>query len=240
MEIRRFFVTPDCINGNEIVLRGDEFAHMTKVLRYKAGYKAIVCVNDGCELHCTIDSIYADSAVLKIDERIKVDEKSARVTLFAGVLKNNKTDFALQKAVELGIDSFVPFVSANSAEMRFSTERGRRIALEAAKQCGSAYLTEVGETVNFADVAAAVKNFDVVYFAYEGEKERKIRDVARSGGNVAIVVGPEGGFTLDEKDALERAGARTVTLGKRILRAETASIVACAILLDAMGELDHD
>lgn len=241
MEIRRFFVNPHdvCANG-DVVVRGDEFAHMTKVLRYKVGFKAIVCANDGIERFCTISSIDKDKAILTIDEQKVQDKKNVRVTLFAGLLKNNKLDFAIQKAVELGIDEVIPFLSHNTAETKFSVERANKIALEAAKQCGSAYLTEVKDVCDFDDVIDSLKNFDNVLFAYENEKKNRIKDCDLSGRNIALIIGAEGGFTEDEASNAHKSGAQIVTLGRRILRAETASIVASALLLDALGEFDYD
>lgn len=240
MEIRRFFTTPEYINGDVITLDGDEFLHMTKVLRYKVGYKAIVCANDGKERLCTITDINNGRATLKVDEVKTIDEKHARVTLFAGLLKNNKLDFAIQKAVELGVDEIVPFISQNSAEDKFSADRANRIALEGAKQCGSVYLTDVGELVKFEDVLNRIKDFDVALFAYEDEKHNRIKDCKICGKNVALIVGCEGGFTAEEVQKAKEKGANIVTLGRRILRAETASIVASTLLLDKLGELDYD
>lgn len=240
MEIRRFFTTPEYINDDVVTIAGDEFLHMTKVLRYKVGYKAIVCANDGKERLCTITDINNGRATLKVDEVKTIDEKHVRVTLFAGLLKNNKLDFAIQKAVELGVDEIVPFISQNSAEDKFSTDRANRIALEGAKQCGSVYLTEVGELVEFDDVLNRIKDFDVTLFAYEDEKHNRIKDCEISGKNIALIVGCEGGFTAEEVEKAKERGANIVTLGRRILRAETASIVASALLLDKLGELDYD
>lgn len=240
MEIRRFFTTPEYINGDVITLDGDEFLHMTKVLRYKVGYKAIVCANDGKERLCTITDINNGRATLKVDEVKTIDEKHVRVTLFAGLLKNNKLDFAIQKAVELGVDEIVPFISQNSAENKFSADRANRIALEGAKQCGSVYLTEVGELVEFEDVLNRIKDFDVALFAYEDEKHNRIKDCEITGKNIALIVGCEGGFTAEEVEKARERGAKIVTLGRRILRAETASIVASALLFDKLGELDYD
>ena len=101
MEIRRFFVNPEAIVGNTVTVCGDEFLHMTKVLRYKVGYKAIVCTNDGLERLCTIKSVSKDQAELTVDEVRVQDKKNVHLTLFAGVLKNNKLDIVVQKAVEL-------------------------------------------------------------------------------------------------------------------------------------------
>ncbi len=239
MEIRRFFADPNDITGDEIVLSGDEFSHMTRVLRYKAGYKAVILVSDGKERHCTVIKIENDRAVLHIDKIAEVDEKHVSLTLFAGNLKNNKLDLVIQKAVELGVDRVVPFVSDNCAEKKFSRDRGNRIALEAAKQCGAVYLSEVEDIVTFEDVLKRVSEFDQVLFAYEQNRENPISKAAK-GKNIAIIVGPEGGFTRDEACRAEEAGVTTVTLGRRILRAETASIVAAALALNGLGELDYE
>ena len=240
MEIRRFFVDKSAVADGKIVVKGDEFLHMTKVLRYKVGFKAIVCANDGVENLCTIQEIGKDYAVLKIDESVVADRKNVSLTLYAGLLKNNKLDFVIQKAVELGVDRVVPFVSANSAETKFSKVRGERIALEAAKQCGSAYLSKVGELESFEQVLDEIKNYDKVLFAYEGEKKNNIKTSNLSGANIALIVGCEGGFKPEEMRLANDKGAEVVTLGRRILRAETASIVLAALTLDKLGELDYD
>ena len=241
MEIRRFFVSPhDITTSGEIVVTGDEFLHMTKVLRYKVGYKVLVCANDGIERLCTIKEIGKDYARLLVDEQRSVDKQSVHITLYAGLLKNNKIDFAIPKAVELGVDKVRPFLSHNTAETKFSQDRASKIALEAAKQCGSAYLTEVEPLCDFKDVIEECKNFDTVLFAYEFEKKNRIKDCDLQGKSIALIVGAEGGFTEDEAKAAKDCGAQIVTLGRRILRAETASIVASTLLLDALGELDYE
>lgn len=240
MEIRRFFVDTSDIVGDTVTIVGDEFVHLTRVLRYKVGYKAIVCANDGVENLCTVQSIDKTCAVLHIDERKIVDSKSIKLTLYAGVLKNNKLDFAIQKAVELGVDTIVPFISANSAEKDFNAERARKIAIEAAKQCGSAYLTEILSLRTFDEIIDNLGVHDKVLFAYECEKKHRIKDVLFKGGDYALIVGCEGGFQPIEAEKAARNGAEIVTLGKRILRAETADIVACALTLDALGELNYE
>ncbi|MBR4800714.1 MAG: 16S rRNA (uracil(1498)-N(3))-methyltransferase [Clostridia bacterium] len=240
MEIRRFFVDESAIRSDSITVTGDEFLHMTKVLRYKVGFKAIVCANDGVERYCTIEEICKDYAVLKVDESVVADKKNVSITLYAGLLKNNKLDFVIQKAVELGVDRVVPFVSANSAETKFSRERGERIALEAAKQCGSAYLSKVDDLESFEQVLGEIKNYDTVLFAYEGERLNNIKTSNLNGCNIALIVGSEGGFKPEEMTLAKDNGAKIITLGRRILRAETASVVLVALTLDKLGELDYD
>lgn len=219
-------------------MTGDEFLHMTKVLRYKEGFKAIILANDGIERLCTVDKIFKDSATLRVDSEKSVDKKGISLTLFAGNLKNGKLDLVIQKAVELGVDRVVPFISANCADDKFSLERAKRIALEAAKQCGSAYLSEVEDIISFDEVARRLSGFDCALFAYECERKTGVS--AAHGKNIALIVGPEGGFTADEASLAVSSGAIAISLGRRILRAETASIVASALVLDRMGELDND
>lgn len=240
MEIRRFFVNPSQIRDGKIIVDGDEFSHMTKVLRYKVGYKAIVCANDGIERLCTIEEIDKTYAILSIDEQKTTDSKGVHVTLYAGLLKNNKLDFVVQKGVELGVDCIVPFTSQNTAETKFQVDRMRKIALESAKQCGSTYLSEVKNLTAFEDMLKEFSSYDRVLFAYEDERKTRIKDCKLDGKRIAVVVGAEGGFTPGEVARARECGAQIISLGKRILRAETASIVTCALLLNELGELDYE
>jgi 16S rRNA (uracil1498-N3)-methyltransferase len=240
MEIRRFFVDKKDIVDGKITLTGDEFYHMTKVLRYKVGYKAVILANDGIERHSVVEEIGKDSAILAVENEVVADRKNATITLYAGLLKNNKLDFVVQKGVELGVDNIVPFISQNSAETKFNSERANKIALESAKQCGSVYLSKVGDLVDYDKVIDDFKCYDKVIFAYENEKTNRIVDAVKGAKNLAIVVGPEGGFTPEETERAIENGATVVTLGRRILRAETASIVSATLALESLGELDYD
>ncbi len=240
MEIRRFFVNHSDIDGKTVTLSGDEFYHMTKVLRYKEGYKAVILANDGIERLSTVTKIDRDKATLTIDEENVVDKKRANVTLYAGLLKNNKLDFVVQKGVELGVDKIIPFVSSNSAETKFNHDRAEKIALESAKQCGSVYLSEVNCLIDFDEVINDFPLYDKVIFAYEDEKQKTLKEAVKGYKNIAIIVGPEGGFINLEVQKAKENGAEVVTLGRRILRAETASIVSVALALDNLGELDYD
>ena len=237
MELRRFFVSQEDISGDTVTVRGEEFAHMTRVLRMKPGYKVLVCANDGCERLCVIRSIFGDEALLDTQEVRRTDDKKISLTLFAGLLKNSKLDLVVQKSVELGVDVIVPFVSERTAEKKFSAGRAARIALEAAKQCGSSRLSRVEDAVTFAEMTDRLKEFDTVLFAYEEERGLSLSKADICGKNIALIVGSEGGFAPGEAAAAQAAGAVSVTLGRRILRAETASIVGCALVLNALGEL---
>ena len=240
MELRRFFVTPEDVRGDTVTVTGGEFVHMTRVLRMKPGYKAVVCADDGKERLCTVKEIGSGYALLSQDEVRDADRKKVSLTLFTGLLKNSKLDFVVQKAVELGVDKIVPFVSAYTAEKKFNAERANKIALEAAKQCGSVWLSRVEEPVTFDEVTAEFGKFDTVLFAYESDRLHSLKNTEIRGTSLALVVGSEGGFRPDEAERAVACGAKAITLGRRILRAETAGIVGAALVLDAAGELDYD
>lgn len=239
---RRFFVRPEAVSADGLItVSGTEAEHMTRVLRMKEGYKAVILTGDGCERLSTVMRVTRGEVLLREESVTRADRRSVSLTLFAGNLKNGNLDLVVRKAVELGVDRIVPFVSARTDEKKFNRERAERIALEAAKQCGALFLSEVEEQISFKEVLDRVKNYDKTWFCYENETRSPLAKIAREQGrSFALIVGSEGGFTDEEAAAAVAAGAKSVTLGRRILRAETADIVASAFALGALGELDHD
>ena len=242
MEPRRFFVRPEAVSADGLItVSGTEAEHMIRVLRMKEGYKAVILTGDGCERLSTVVRVTRGEVLLREESVTRADRRSVSLTLFAGNLKNGNLDLVVRKAVELGVDRIVPFVSARTDEKKFNRERAERIALEAAKQCGALFLSEVEEQISFKEVLDRVKNYDKTWFCYENETRSPLAKIAREEGrSFALIVGSEGGFTDEEAVAAVAAGAKSVTLGRRILRAETADIVASAFALGALGELDHD
>ena len=242
MEPRRFFVRPEAVSADGLItVSGTEAEHMIRVLRMKEGYKAVILTGDGCERLSTVVRVTRGEVLPREESVTRADRRSVSLTLFAGNLKNGNLDLVVRKAVELGVDRIVPFVSARTDEKKFNRERAERIALEAAKQCGALFLSEVEEQISFKEVLDRVKNYDKTWFCYENETRSPLVKIAREQGrSFALIVGSEGGFTDEEAAAAVAAGAKSVTLGRRILRAETADIVASAFALGALGELDHD
>lgn len=241
MELRRFFVSSsDVAPDGTVTVTGGEAEHMTRVLRMKKGFKAVVCTGDGSEIVAEITDVGKERVTLRVLEERRVDRRDAHLTLYCGILKNKNLDFVVRHAVELGVDRIVPFYSSRTDETSFNAARGNKIALEAAKQCGSVFLSEVCEPISFDEMTGQFGEYDAVYFCYENERRRPLASLRPEGKKFALVVGSEGGFTEDEVNEATERGAVTVTLGRRILRAETADIVACAFALGAMGELDYD
>ncbi len=240
MELKRFFASAEDFDGRYITLEGEEFEHMTKVLRHKVGFKIIVSLNDGKDYYCTIVEISKTYAKAEVDEIIDNECKSkASGTLFQALPKGDKLDIIIQKCVELGVEDIIPFKSRFTNESKYNVNRARRIALEACKQCGRARKANVGELVDFEEMIERLSYYDVVILPYENAKVGSMRDVVGlgEGKKIALIIGSEGGFSSDEVKLAEEKNAQVISLGKRILRCETAAIIASALIMYELGDL---
>ena len=241
-EYRRFFADEGCRDGDFIFISGNEFNHMKKVLRLRKGEEIIVCFNDGIDNLCVIDEMGEKQAKLVIEKSFENQaENKVSVTLFQACMKGDKMDFCIQKAVELGVDTIIPFENAFTVA-KFDakkTERFERIAFEASKQCGRAKLTTVKDCIKFNSLLKELENFDKVIFCNEYETENMILDSLLEetfNQNVAIIVGSEGGFAKEEQQKIkEFDNVVSVSFGKRILRAETAGVFALSILSSVLN-----
>lgn len=241
MEIRRFYVNEQDINGNLVTITGDEFWHLTKVLRHKVGYKIIVCNNvDGNDYYCNITEIGADYCLAEVQNVVANECKtSSSVTLLQALPKGDKADLIVQKAVELGVQNIVFFDSSCVSESKFNAERLNKINVEACKQCGRSRISNIYGLISFGEMLSCLEKFDKVIMCYEKENERSIKQglQAISGDKIAVIIGSEGGFAEGEATAIQSHGGVSVSLGKRIMRAETASIVACGLIMYELGEM---
>lgn len=235
MEIRRFFADVSDLRDGIITLGKREAAHAA-VLRQKVGYEVIVALGDGYDYRGKITSITKDSMSVAVSEKVFNDcETKRRFTLYQCAAK--ASDFILQKAVELGFSEFVT-VRSERSNAKVNDERMRMISLDAAKQCGRARVPEIREVASVRAAADEFSGYDLIVFPYENAKDGSISEVDFSTAeNVAVIIGPEGGFTDAEAAAITSQGAKCVTLGKRILRAETAAIAAMTLVLEYAGEL---
>lgn len=241
--LRRFFAGErDCVEDGRIRLY-EEFSHISRVLRMKVGDRLVVCFNDGRDCECEIEGFERDCALLKIlSASCCVSENDVGITLFQGLIKGDRMDWCLQKAVELGADEIRPFVSRNtvaSADEK-KIERFNRITREACKQCDRASLTEVFAAKDLRALPRFFKDFDLVVLCNENEKSKTLTralDERPFLTRVAVIVGSEGGFDGDEASFLQESGAVSVTLGRRILRAETAGLYALSILNERLNNI---
>ncbi len=234
--MRRFFV--DGIS-DKIIIEGEEFRHATSVLRIKEGEEILVCDGKGKEYLSKIDKINKkDMEISIISEQENLCEPKNKLTLVCGYLKGDKTELVVQKAVELGVYEIVVFSSEFSSAFMNDNKLARlnKVALEACKQCGRAYVPKVSYADNFFKAIEYGKDIKNKLFACEFAtvSEVKLNELC---GDTIVVVGSEGGFSKKEAEEAKERGYKTVYLGKRILRAETASISLVSIIMNALGEL---
>ena len=235
MEIKRFFVDNGTILslGASVVVTGEEFTHAVKVSRYKVGYKMILSNGDGFDYFCTMTAIDKNSFTCLVED-VKRNENELKKRLILYLCAIERSDLAVQKATEVGASEIRLMISRFTNAKKQNLDRLKKIALESAKQCGRAVVPGIFEPIPYEEaILDATKRADQTIFCYECAKERHIADVMDLQANTyALVVGSEGGFATEEVALAERLGAQVVTLGRRILRAETACIAGLALLAD--------
>jgi len=239
--MNRFFVNKKNINDNKIVITDKEdIKHLSKVLRIKPGEKIEISDGEEYEYIAEVDNISNNHIEAEIKEKSHFNrEPAVKITLYQGIPKQGKMEYIIQKSVELGVSEIVPIftertIVQNKGNFDNKTERWQKIALEAAKQCKRGIIPKVNEALPYKEMLEDMANKDLVLFLYEGEMERKIKTVLQNNCDAkqaAIIVGPEGGFSDSEVLLASDRGFLSVTLGKTILRTETAGAVAIALLL---------
>ena len=238
--MRRFFV--DKIDNQKLVVSGDQFLHMTKVLRMREGDSFLARCGDSKEYECKIAQISVGQAICEVvSERQVSTDAEANVAVFQACVKGDKFDLIIQKLSELGIKRLVPFDSDFSIAkcQADKTPRYNKIATEACKQCRRTVPMEVSSPMKFSAMLEEIQKYDMVVFCNEHETSRPLRTLFEGFfGSVAIIVGSEGGFSPNEITKLQNAGVKSITLGKRILRAETAAIVTAGCVMMLLGEMD--
>lgn len=244
MPVHRFFADKSAFNGDCAHICGDDAAHITRVLRLKENDSIILCDGEKKDYRCTITHTDKNSVDLKIDGVTENEaEGSVNITLYQGLPKSDKMDFIIQKCVELGACRIVPVETARCVA-KFKDDgkkliRWRRIAEEAAKQSGRGIIPIVEKPMAFADAVAEENGLKLI--PYECERDGSLKTAlanAKSTGTVGIYIGPEGGFEEDEIALAAENGVTAVTLGKRILRCETAGLAAVAAVMFALEQWD--
>jgi len=241
----RFFVEGVHAAGDRVAFAADDARKIALVLRKRSGDRVQVVDSGGVAYAATLEVSGRDVRAT-LDERLErgTPETSLRVTLAQAVPKGQKMDFVVEKATELGVEAIVPVRSARVVGHDTSpakVERWRRIARSAAQQSGRARVPDVGDVASWDTLVTAFARYDRVFVPWELADPRPLREVFEheldGASSVLIVVGPEGGFAADEVQRAREAGARAVSLGRRILRTETAALVVLSALLYARGEL---
>ena len=238
-----FFVDKDAFANDPIVIAGEEANHIIKVLRMGIGESITVFDGDGNCADAVIEFVDQKTVFAKVLKRYPSEsEPELKITLFQGIPKNPKMDLIIQKATELGVTKIVPVNTKRivaKIDKDAKIERFRRIAFEAAKQCGRAYIPKVENPISFKEAVAMMDEYDRAIIPYECEKEGKLACALDTDvSSLAIFIGPEGGFDKSEIEMAVNAKVKPVTLGKRILRTETAGLIASALCLYIKGDMD--
>ena len=240
--MQHFFVSPEQVKEEKIYVEGGDVNHMKNVLRMKTGEELTVNDGEGSQYLCAVESYEADMAVLKIlGKKQDESELASKIYLFQGLPKQDKMELIVQKSVELGAYQVIPVgtkravVKLDAKKAKKKVERWQQIAVSAAKQAGRGIIPEVGEVCTYAQALKQAEELDVVLIPYElakgMEETKQIIAGIRPGQSVGIFIGPEGGFEEEEVALAMKTGANPVTLGKRILRTETAGLTMLSVLM---------
>ncbi|MBE7091831.1 MAG: 16S rRNA (uracil(1498)-N(3))-methyltransferase [Clostridiales bacterium] len=243
--MRRFYCTNEEIIDGLVYFDKNESKHISRVLRLEKGENIIVSTGDGIDRYCTLTKT-GEEAVAKIYETLKNEnEPESEIVLFQSVIKNEKMDLLIQKVTELGITKIVPVITErtvvkieDSKKELKKQDRWQKIALEACKQCGRSRVPKVESVKSFDEAIELFKSCQLKIVAYEEETTKSIVSAIPKSKSIGYFIGAEGGITKKEHEKLKQAGAISVSLGKRILRAETAAIVTGGIILALNGEMD--
>ena len=246
LKVNRFFINKEQINGDIIEIRDGDVKHIRDVLRLKPGDE----IEIGCESRIHI-GVIQDIHKRKIDVRIKdhyqgKNETSKNIILYQGIAKGNKMDFILQKCTEIGVSKFIPLETMrtvvkikNDKKANSKIDRWQDITEQAAKQSKRDIVPRVEMPLNFSQMIEELKDKEHIIVPYEDERQESIKSALSSigDGDIHLVIGPEGGFDAEEIESLKEIGAKIVSLGPRILRTETAALVASTMIFYELGDL---
>lgn len=234
-----WFFTANNISSNQYIISGENAKHISKVLRMNKGEELTLVTPDKMQCSCEVFSISADSVTVEIISKKPCEnEPNVEITLYQALPKNDKMDFIIQKCVELGVTKIIPMISArcisrpDAKSLRKKRERWQKIALQAAMQSRRGIIPKVGDCVSFQAAAELTKQHEKTIFFYEmGGKSIKNILNDKTPKSIGIFIGSEGGFEQSEADLIEKTGGSIATLGKRILRCETAPLAALSVIM---------
>jgi 16S rRNA (uracil1498-N3)-methyltransferase len=257
MQRRRFYAPPDRIIGGTAMLSREETHHLTRVLRLKPGDEAFVFDGCGSEYRCSFLKVEDNRARLEvIAELLDAVESLLRLTLGQSLAKGEKFDFIVQKATELGVSSIVPLI-ADRADVKLAEgrsekrlERWRRISLEALKQCGRRTIVEIRDPMSVRELLgeeardSSENSFETgAVFVLSEQGGAPVGDALAEvpdGSAITVLIGPEGGWSDDELILFAARDVKSVTLGPRVLRTETAAIAAMTLIQHALGDVSRE
>ena len=246
--MHKFFITQDQIEKNTAKILGEDVKHIANVLRLKKSDNIIICNKDtNYSYEAKINEIakeYIMCDIIKIID--KTVESNVSVDIYQGLPKMDKMEYIIQKATELGVKNIYPvsmercIVKTDKKSEMKKIERWNKIAEAAAKQSKRDFIPKVENIINIENICKNAKKYDIIIVAYENENKNTLKTVLKKLNvqnklNIGVVIGPEGGIAEDEIEELSKAEAQIASLGNRILRTETASLV---VLSDIIYEFE--
>jgi len=247
MSTNRFFISASDIKGDRVRLSPEQSHQIQHVLRLQPRDTIVVLDDSGTEYDVTLTKVDRRETEGQVTSRQQAPgEPAARVVLFQSILMREKFEWVLQKGTEIGIARFAPVLTARSLVRVKDLEdkkldRWRRIVAEAAEQSQRGRIPQIDQIVKFDEAVSSLTGFDRSLIAAPSPEGPSLRETLQSlsgkPASVAVMVGPEGGFTEEEVEAACAGGAVPISLGPRILRTETCAIVAPALILHELGEM---
>lgn len=245
----RFFVTEDQINADEICLTGMDVNHIKNVLRLGVGQEIIICNGQGQDYYCIIDRVRSGEIIAKIRyaERSKTELRT-KIYLFQGLPKKDKMELIIQKAVELGVYEIIPVITKRTIvklegkKVNKKLERWQTIAEAAAKQAGRGLIPKVNQVLDFKQALTYAASIETILMPYEkAENMQETKELIQkiNPTSVGIFIGPEGGFETSEVALATENRVLPISLGKRILRTETAGLTLLSLLMFKFEEDQH-
>ena len=244
-----FYVPPENISDKTFRITGEDVHYLAAVRRYAKGDKLKLFDGKGGTMTGVIDSVSKDEIKGTLIAAGTLDKAGAAIHLYQAVPKGERFDWIVEKAAELGVAKITPLITERSVIKEVSAQkhdRWLRLAKAACQQCGRAELMEIAEPVKFVEAAAggAALNLPSTFniIPWEAESSKTLKDVFAGAGktfSANIFIGPEGGFSVKEIELAGNAGLKTVTLGTRILRVETAGLLSVILVMNLSGEYEN-
>jgi 16S rRNA (uracil1498-N3)-methyltransferase len=247
MSANRFFIAASDIEGDQVRLSREQSHQISHVLRLQTGDAITVLDGSGQEYDVTLTAVNSAETVGQITtQRRAAGEPTVEVTLFQSLLAREKFEWVLQKATEVGVAQVAPVLTERSLVRVKRMEdnkldRWRRIVAEAAEQSHRGRIPKLDQVCTFPEAMVRLRDFDRCLIAAPFQQAAALRDTLRGLGgtesSIALLIGPEGGFTPEEVAQAVETGAVPISLGPRVLRTETAAVVAAALVLYELGEM---
>lgn len=242
--MHRFFLPKDSINRSVVKFPSDISFQLCKVLRVKPGEEVIVLDNSGLEILVAIENVTSEVVTGSVvRERQGNGEPSAKLHLYQALIPTSKFEYVLQKGVETGVSRFTPFTSVRTNVMppkENKVERWRKIVRESSEQCGRSVMPKLNAAIDFKTAIKTTPGIKIIPWEKEFEwgMDSVFRELSSiyTNNDISVFVGPAGGFDEEEIKFAREEGARTVSLGNRILRSETAGLVASVLILQQIGD----